>query len=123
MEAGEVAFQRRRTALFQIAHGGVPVEAGYAEREVVYDSNRAFAVQRHERPGVAEAHDAARLLLAHHREAEHLLIEIDRTLQVRDLKAHVVDGGGFEIEVLLRGSGGATGRQQRKATNQIATAE
>src|SRR5262249_23654168 len=85
VEAGKVAFQWHCTALFEIAHREILVESGYADREVVHNSGRAFAVQRHQRPAVAETHDAARALLAHHREAEDLLIEIDRTLQVGNL--------------------------------------
>src|SRR5262249_853420 len=67
--------------------------------------------------------DAARLLLAHHREAEDLLIEVDRALQVGDLDAHVIDGGGLEIEFFLRAGGRATGSQDGETANQVATVE
>jgi len=68
-------------------------------------------VERDQHLGVAEANDSARLVLADHREAEHLLIEVDGTLQVRDMNADMVDVRAFEIDVFLGDCGGSTGSQ------------
>jgi hypothetical protein len=58
-------------------------------------------VERNEHFGIAEANYAAPLILADHRETEHLLVELDGPLQVRDMNADVIDVRVFEIEALL----------------------
>src|SRR5712671_790508 len=91
VQTGIVALQGSRTTLCQIARSGFPVETGYSDREVIHDAGRASAVHGDQHLGVDEANDSAGLVLANHREAEHLLVEIDGTLQVRDMNADVVD--------------------------------
>src|SRR5215471_15558312 len=118
-----VALQRRRTALCQIVRRGFPAETGYSDREVIHNAGRASVVERDQHLGVAEANDSARLVLADHGEAEHLLIEIDGTLHVRDVNADVVDIRAFEIDVFLCGRGCCAGSQHCKTGNQFSTAE
>src|ERR1700730_13011664 len=81
-------------------------------------------IERDQRPVVAEANNSERFVLANHREAEHLLIKIDGTLQVGDLNADMVDIRGLEIEILLSGGSGCSARSQHGETsNQFSTAQ
>src|SRR5262245_24427602 len=93
VQAGIVALERRGAAFRQVAPGGVRAETRDADREVVDAPGGAAPVERDQRLGVAEANDLARLLLAHHGEAEYFPVELDGALQVRDLDADVVDVG------------------------------
>lgn len=80
-------------------------------------------IERDQRPVVAEANNTERFVLANHREAEHLLIKIDGTLQVRDLNADMIDIRVSEIELLLSGAGGRSARSQhRETSNQFSAA-
>jgi hypothetical protein len=65
-------------------------------------------VGRDEPLGVAQTNYAARLVPANHGEAEHLLVELDGPLQVRDMNADVVDVRVFEIEAILGRGGGCS---------------
>jgi hypothetical protein len=67
--------------------------------------------------GVAEANDSAWLVLANHREAEHLLIEVDGTLQVRDMNTDVIDVRILEIKAFLGNCGGSASSQYRQTAN------
>src|SRR5258706_10687747 len=115
-----------RAALHHIARSGFLGEARYADREVIDNSGRALMIERDQRPGVSEANDSERLVLADHREAEHFFIEVDGTLQIRDLNADMVDVRGLEVDLCLGGgsrSGGSSGRQQRESADELSTAE
>src|SRR5260370_10970671 len=80
-------------------------------------------VDRDQHLGIAEANDSARLVLANHREAEHLLIEVDGTLRVRDMNADVIDVRVLEIKAFLGSGGRSAGGQYRETGYQLATAE
>src|SRR5260221_3584186 len=117
VQPGVVALQGSCTALRQIACRGFPAETRYPDREVIDDAGRASMVERDQHLGVAEANDSAWLVLANHREAEHLLIEVDGTLQVRDMNTDVIDVRGFEIDVFPGDCGGPTGSQHGEPAN------
>jgi hypothetical protein len=55
---------------------------------------------------MTEPDDVERLVLAHEREAERFLIEIDGALQIGDLHTDVVDVGGGKIDLVLGGGFG-----------------
>jgi hypothetical protein len=99
------------------------VESGDPDCKVVHDAGSASIVERDEHLGVTEADYAAGLILTDHRGAEHLLIEIDGPLQVRDMNADMVDVRVFEIEAVLGSGGRSAGGQRRQAANQFSTAE
>jgi hypothetical protein len=105
VHTGEVALQGGRAALHQIAGHRFPREAGSPDREVIDSARRTTKIQRHQCPVVAEPDnlDSVLLGLADHRKPEHLLIEIDRPLQIAHLNTDMVDGRGFEADVCLRG--------------------
>src|SRR6266699_5017305 len=71
---------------------------------------------------VAEANDL-RVGPADHGEPEHFLIKRDRTLQVRDTNADVVDVRIPEFYLLLSGAGRPTGSQQRETGDQVSTTQ
>ena len=77
VQAGIGVVFRISIALLQIACRGVLAETGNADSEVIHNSGRALMVERDQSPGVTEANNSERLILADHGEAEHLLIEID----------------------------------------------
>ena len=61
-------------------------------RQRIALKNGAFdGFERDQRPVITEANNSERLILANHRETKHFLIEIDGTLQIRNLNADVVD--------------------------------
>src|SRR6516162_5520886 len=109
-----VALQRCRTALLQIAFDSRPVEGRYPDREMIHDPGRPSVIERHQHVLVAEANDLAWLLLAHHLEAEHPLIEIDGALQVRRVDADVVYCRALEVNVVRSRGGDSTGGEHRK---------
>jgi hypothetical protein len=109
--------------LGEVARGGFTVETRHPDREVIHNSGGALTIERHERPAVAEADDPERLVLAHHRETEHLLVEVNGTLQVRDLNTDMVDVSAFEIEALLGRRGRSARSQQREALNEVPAAQ
>ena len=82
-----------------------------------------MTVERDQRPVITEANNSERLILADHRETEHFLIEIDGTLQIRNLNADVVDVRGLEIDLVLGGGGRSASRQHRETGNQFSTAQ
>jgi hypothetical protein len=123
VQTGIVTLQGIGAALRQIARGGVPAEPGDSNGEVIHGAGRASMVERDEHVGIAEAYYAARLILADHREAEHLLVELDGPLQIRDMNADMIDVRVFEIEALLGSGGRSAGGQHRQALNQFSTAE
>ena len=66
----------------------------------------------------SEAHDFIRLVFTQYRESKHLLIKGDRTRQIADLNAHVVDLGAFDGGVLnLCGCRAAYRGQRRESLN------
>src|SRR5881397_4305933 len=103
---------RRSAALSHIARGGFLAEAGYPDRKVVHNSGGTLLVERDQRPVGPEADNSERLVLTDHGEAEHLLIELGRALQIRDLDADMIDLGRLEIDVFLGSGGRSTRRQQ-----------
>ena len=117
VQPGVVALQGSCTALRQIACRGFPAETRYPDREVIDDAGRASMVERDQHLGVAEANDSAWLVLANHREAEHLLIEVDGTLQVRDMNTDVIDVRILEIKAFLGNCGGSASSQYRQTAN------
>jgi len=112
------------SALGQIACGGFLGETGYANREVIDNFGRALTVQRDQSPVRTETNDSERLVLADDGEVEHFLIEVDGTLQVRNLNADMVDVRGLEIDIVLGSSGRRSGGcHHRETSNQLPTAE
>src|SRR5262249_19242439 len=107
----------------QIARSSLLGKTEHSDREVVNDCSRALTVERDQRPGVTEANNAQRLILADHGETKHFLIELDGTLQIRDLNTDVVDVRSLEIDVVLGSDGRSAGRQHRETLNQFSTAE
>src|SRR5215813_3195004 len=93
------------SALGQIACGGFLGETGYANREVIDNFGRALTVQRDQSPVRTEPNDSERLVLADDGEVEHFLIEVDGTLQVRNLNADMVDVRSLEIDIVLGSAG------------------
>src|SRR5882757_1234561 len=81
----------RRAAIEQVLRHRLAIEILDADREMIDDRLRAGAPQRYEGPLEAEPHDLVRLVLAQHRQAEHLLIEVCRPLQVADREGDVAD--------------------------------
>jgi hypothetical protein len=63
------------------------------------------------------------LLLAHHLEAEHPLIEIEGALQVRRADADVVYGRALEVDIVRSRGGGSTGGERRKTRDQLPAAQ
>ena len=63
------------------------------------------------------------LLLAHHLEAEHSLIEIDGAPQVRSVDADVVYGCARKVDVVRSRGGGSTGGERRKTRDQLPAAQ
>jgi hypothetical protein len=55
-----------------------------------------LTVQRDQSPVRTETNDSERLVLADDGEIEHFLIEVDGTLQVRNLNADMVDIRGLK---------------------------
>jgi hypothetical protein len=112
------------SALGQIACGGFLGETGYANREVIDNFGRALTVQRDQSPVRTETNDSERLVLANDGEVEHFFIEVDGTLQVRNLNADMVDVCGLEIDIVLGSPGRRSGGcQHRETSNQLPTAE
>src|SRR6266566_5222104 len=112
------------SALGQIACSGFLGETGYANREVIDNFGRALTVQRDQSPVRTETNDSERLVLADDGEVEHFLIEVDGTLQVRNLNADMVDVRGLEIDIVLGSSGRRSGGcHHRETSNQLPTAE
>jgi hypothetical protein len=60
-------------------------------------ARRLIKIERDKHFVFAEVGYAARLMLADHREAEHLLVEMDGPQQVHKMNADVVDVPVFEI--------------------------
>src|SRR5216117_766594 len=80
--------------------------------------------QRDQSPVRTETNDSERLVLADDGEVEHFLIEVDGTLQVRNLNADMVDVRGLEIDIVLGSSGRrSAGCQHRETSNQLPAAE
>src|SRR5262245_35249544 len=123
VQAGIRIVLRGCAALSHIAHSGFLAEARYPDRKVVHNSGGALTIERDQRPVGAEADDSERLVLADHGEAEHLLIEFGRALQIRNLDADMVDLGSLEIDVLLGGGGRSARSQQRETSNQLSPRE
>src|SRR5258705_7701125 len=121
VQSGIVALQGSRTTLCQIAPSGLRGETRYPDGEVVDHAGRASIVERDQHLGVTEANNSLRPVLAHHREAEHSSIKIDGALQVRDMKADVVDIRGLKIDIFLSGRGGGRSArsQNGETSNQI----
>src|SRR5579872_7368055 len=115
MEPGiEIVF-RTRPARFQFACHQVLVELLYPYRKVIHQAGRTFVVERDQDLPRTKAHDFIRLVLTQYSESEHLLIEGNRTRQIADLNADVVDLGAFDGCIAgLRGR--ATGRGQGRET-------
>src|SRR5207237_9846815 len=109
-----------RTMLGQITRGRLLGETGYPDREVIDNCGGALTVERDQRPVITEANNSERLILADHRETEHFLIEIDGTLEIRNLNADVVDVRGLEIDLVRRGGGRSPSRPHRGPGNQFA---
>src|SRR6266478_757948 len=59
---------RTRTTLCHIACSRFLAETGYPDREVIHNSGRALMIERDQRPGIAEANNSVRLVLADYRE-------------------------------------------------------
>src|ERR1700733_9687185 len=95
----------------------------YADRKVVHNSRRALTIERDQRPRIAEANNATRLVLADHREAEHFLVEIDRALQIGDLNADMIDVCALEIALFLRDGSRSAGSQDRERSSEISPGE
>src|SRR5213593_3593906 len=111
-------------ALGQIACGGFLGETRYADREVIDNFGRALTVQRDQSPVRTETNDSQRLVLADDGEVEHFFIEVDGTLQVRNLNADMVDVRGLQIDIVLGSPGRRSGGcQHRETSNQLPAAE
>src|SRR6516225_9942849 len=91
-----------------------PVEGRYPDRKMIHDPGRPSVIERHQHALVAEADDLAWLILAHHLEAEHSLIEIDGAPQVRSVDADVVYGCARKVDVVRSRGGGSTGGKHRE---------
>src|SRR5207244_9517752 len=99
-------------------------ETVYANREVIDNFGRALTVQRDQSPIRTETNDSERLVLADDGEVEHFLIEVDGTLQVRNLNAEIVDVLGLEMDIVLGSSGRRTGGcHHRGHSSHLMTAE
>src|SRR6185436_3348121 len=94
----------------------------YPDRKVVDNASRASMVDGDQNPAIAKANDF-RLGPANHRKAEHFLIKLDGTLQIRNMNADVIDGCILKLDLILSGGGRSAGRQQGEAGNQFSTAQ
>jgi hypothetical protein len=82
---------------------------------VINDSSGALTIERNQDLVGAEADDSQRLILVDHREAEHLLVKGDRSLQVSELNAKVVDVRAVKLHFFLGDSSGSTGGEDSES--------
>src|SRR5215472_453264 len=109
--------QRNGASLLQVTSCGLFGVLRHPDCEVINDPCRTLTIERNQHLVGTEADDSQRLILVDHREAEHLLVKSDRSLQIGDLNADMVDVRALEIELFLSGSRCSTGGEQRKASN------